>query len=121
MPKEKQKKKATQLRHTPLGKEYEEKPLRNKSTNYKRETENDEELELQEEEDKVPEVLGNQIFNQARDQRIELITQENNNINNNKSNNKSNSNKNSNNNNDSDSDYDVTFSSFLLSFLLYNF
>jgi hypothetical protein len=67
MPKEKQKKKSVQLRHTPLGQAYQEPTLKNKQGHKRPDRERDVEQD-EEAEDTVPEMLGNQIFNQARDQ-----------------------------------------------------
>ena len=117
MPKEKQNKKSIKLRHTPLGKEYEEKPLTNKSIKNRkdRKEEREEEEEEVKEEENVPEILGNQIFNQARDQRMEIITQDTSHTSHSNNSKKSNNN---NHNNDSDSDFDVRiFSYFFFSLI----
>lgn len=75
MPKEKQKKKAIQLRHNPIGQEYEEKPLKNKSANQKRSS-NEVENDVDDELETIPEQIKSKIFTQARDQRMEMVSSE---------------------------------------------
>ena len=66
MPKEKSQKKGSQLRHAPLGTDIENtgKQIKAPRKQPKQTAEDDEEVV-------VPQILGSQIFNQARDQRME--------------------------------------------------
>jgi hypothetical protein len=75
MPKEKQKKKGSQLRHSPIGQAYEEQPLKNRATHPKFSS-NEGENEGEEELETIPEQMQAKIFNQAREQRMEMVTQE---------------------------------------------
>jgi hypothetical protein len=70
MPKEKQKKKGTQLRHTPLGIEDVNHGLKRLKPKKERDSDDDEigEIETIEATGK----MGTQIFSQARDQRMEM-------------------------------------------------
>lgn len=78
MPKEKQKKKGVQLRHSPIGQAYEEQPLKNRSSNRAHLGVSMEENEngVEEEFETIPEEMKAKIFNQARDQRMEMVSHE---------------------------------------------
>jgi adenine specific DNA methylase Mod len=77
MPKEKQKKKAVQLRHSPIGQAYEEQPLKNRSSHRAHLSSMEEnENGVEEELDTIPEEMKTKIFKQARDQRMEMVSHE---------------------------------------------
>jgi hypothetical protein len=76
MPKEKQqKKKGSQLRHSPIGQAYEEQPLKNRTPSHKSSA-NEGENEVEEELETIPEQMQAKIFNQAREQRMEMVSHE---------------------------------------------
>mmetsp|Transcript_12668 Transcript_12668/g.19094 ORF Transcript_12668/g.19094 Transcript_12668/m.19094 type:complete len:423 (+) Transcript_12668:67-1335(+) len=65
MPKEKQQKKSVQLRHTPLGMETDTTDRKKKHTHKAMPAHNDDD-------EAIPDTLGTQIYNQAREQRMEM-------------------------------------------------
>ena len=70
MPKEKSQKKGAQLRHTPLGTDIDNIGKQVKPPRSKAPIKQDDE----EEETSIPQTLGSQIFDQAREQRMEMTT-----------------------------------------------